>query len=110
LLGIAHTIYEQSDYRIINSRILHPEKYIYPLYSMESFRHLLNEMGPVFDASDEARREEALAIEQYTRCRSMKLRKGAYKSRYEYVSIDTNERVDYEDFEARYCNCLMQPA
>lgn len=101
LKAIARSIYENSNYRIINSRILNPEKHYYPLYSLESLKLLVEEMQPVFNEADQAKRVDAEACESFTRCKSTKIRPKGFPSRYEYVDIDTNRQVSYTDFERR---------
>lgn len=101
LKAIAHSIYENSNYRIINSRILYPEKHYFPLYSVDSLKILIEEMQPMFQNADNAKRIDAEACEAFTRCKSSKLRPKGVPSRYEYIDIDTNRAVDYADFERR---------
>jgi len=102
LIEIAQTINDSCDYKLLHSRLVYPERYLHPTHTVEAIKSLLEELSPNFKASEEAKRLETLAIEEFTRCRSTKLRQRGLKSRYEYTNIDTNEVMDYSQFEMRY--------
>lgn len=97
--SIAKSVFEQSEYKLVASRLLNPEQYTLPPASMEAKKSLIMSLAPMLTAAEEQRKREAQECEDFTRCKSAK---GRGKSNYEYTDVDTAKIVTYEEFESRY--------
>jgi hypothetical protein len=81
------------------TRILRPELFHFPADSFDAKKTLLQSLSPMLADSEVQRKEDALACEQFTRCKNIKVRKP--QQSYEYIDIDTQTSVDYAEYEKR---------
>ena len=50
--------------------------------------------------AEDQRKKDTFECEEFTRCKSNKVRTRA--ANYEYIDIDTAQKVDFSEFEMRY--------
>ena len=97
---IAKKILANTNYRLLSTRLVHPELYEFPKSSVEAKKALLLSLSPMLKDADEQKKKDSAACEAFTRCKSMK-GKGSYGI-YEYIDVDIHLRVDFPEFEKRY--------
>mmetsp|Transcript_2055 Transcript_2055/g.3236 ORF Transcript_2055/g.3236 Transcript_2055/m.3236 type:complete len:663 (-) Transcript_2055:166-2154(-) len=97
---IAKKILVNTNYRLLSTRLVHPELYEFPKSSVEAKKALLLSLSPMLKDADEQKKKDSAACEAFTRCRSIK-GKGSYGI-YEYIDVDIQLRVDFPEFEKRY--------
>ena len=99
---IARNVFKGSNYRLLSTRLIHPELFEFPSSSLEAKKALLLSLSPMLKEAEEQKKKDSAACESFTRCRSAK-GKGSYGV-YEYIDVDTQLRVEFSDFERRYFN------
>lgn len=91
---------EQTKYKLLPSRYTHPELYLHPSSSIESKRALLLSLSPMLTNGENQRIKDVKACTDYTRCVVEKSKKR--NASYEYLDIDTNDKIEYNEYERRY--------
>ncbi len=99
LKSIAKSIYDNTSYRLVNSRLIMPENFHHPLNSLEAKKSLVISLTPMLTGAEEQRKKDTEECENFTRCKSVKCRSG--RSSYVYIDVDTNTKVDYSEYESR---------
>ena len=97
---IARNVFKGSNYRLLSTRLIHPELFEFPSSTLEAKKALLLSLSPMLKEAEEQKKKDSAACESFTRCKSIK-GKGSYGV-YEYIDIDTQLRVEFSDFERRY--------
>jgi hypothetical protein len=98
-IELGKQILSNTNYRLVTSRLLFPEEFLHPIETIEGKKYLIISLTPMLTASEEQRKRDTLDCEQFTRCKSNKVRG---RASYEYVDVDTSQKVGYDDFEMRY--------
>ena len=100
LCDIGRNILTGSSYPILSRRLLCPNDYLYPSSTIEAKKALLLSLSPMLTTSEEERKKETAACENFTRCKSGK---GKGRSAcYDYTDIDIKCQVDFAEYEKRY--------
>jgi hypothetical protein len=99
LCSIGRKILADTNYPILSTRTLAPERYLFPASSLEAKKALLLSLAPMLTDAEEQRVKETNACELFTRCKSGKGR-GRFAS-YDYADIDINRSIEFEDYERR---------
>lgn len=96
---LAKRIFENTKYKLVATRIVHPEQFIHPIDSTEGKKSLIMSLAPMLTDAEEQRKRDTLECEEFTRCRSMKI-KG--RGSYEYTDVDTAQKIEFAEYETRY--------
>eukprot|EP01038_Epipyxis_sp_PR26KG_P004967 gene4967-6946_t len=106
LCDIGLHILQNTNYKILPSRLLLPNQFIHPHESLEAKKSLLISLTPMLSDAENQRNRDVQLCEEFTRCKSGK-GKGRY-SCYEYTDIDSQIVIPYEDYESRYMIFIMR--
>jgi hypothetical protein len=101
-------ILESSNYKLLSLRLLQPESFVHPMHTLEAKKAVLQSLSPMLKESEEQRKKDTAACEGFTRCRSTKGKGGSF-SLYEYTDLDTQLKVDYDEFEKRFFFKIILP-
>jgi hypothetical protein len=93
-------IMTNTNYKLLCSRILHPNLFLYPPNSLESKKQLLFSLSPMLSEAESQRLKDTMECENFTRCKWGKAK--TKSSSYEYIDIDTQNVIQYEDYEKRF--------
>lgn len=103
---IGRDILNRTNYKLVPSRSIFPEKFPLPAASLEAKRALLVSLSPMLGEVEAQRQADVAACEWFTRC---KVGKGKSRwSSYEYYDIDANKIVTVEEYERRYLRFIHQ--
>jgi hypothetical protein len=83
----------------VTSRWLFPEEFLHPIETIEGKKSLIISLTPMLTESEEQRKRDSQDCEQFTRCKSSKVRSA--RASYEYTDVDTSQKVGYDDYEMR---------
>lgn len=99
---IARNVLKSSNYKLLSTRLIHPELFEFPSSTLESKKALLLSLSPMLKEAEEQKKKDTAACESFTRCKSSKGR-GSYGI-YQYTDFDIHTMVDYPEYEKRYPN------
>jgi len=103
---IGRDILNRTNYKLVPSRSIFPEKFPLPAASLEAKRALLVSLSPMLGEVEAQRQSDVAACERFTRC---KVGKGKSRwSSYEYYDVDANKIVTVEEYERRYLRFIHQ--
>eukprot|EP01039_Chlorochromonas_danica_P011685 gene11685-13113_t len=97
---LASQVLDITSYPLMSKRYFTNEFSEHTLGSIEAKKAVLIKLTPSLSSAEEERKREVQACEEFTRCKASKSKIRSVG--FEYIDIDTNIAISYQDYENRY--------